>query len=1097
VHWNKAVTQLGHQLMHSTNAGQICDVSSLPASAEAMVVFALQEASQKTIIWVCDGPRSLAVNHSNFLSLTRNSCTESNVLFYPAWELLPGQPFGQDPDISGDRLNVLSTMSRISSPVVIATSIHAIMQMTVARSCLRDNTISISLNDEMEREHVVALLEQSGYKFKPEVIRKGQASVRGGIIDVWPLTEDWPLRLEFYGNCLQSARTFDPADQRSINQVDTVNVTPASEWNLMHRVKGNMESVLSYLPNEAVFVWSDFPAIEERASSLEQIMSESHELFTALNFKELTSRLHKTRTLEVRINTGSETFGFQPIEGSASIPRDAMEPDLVENTRQQLFTHLNEYASAGQHVSLFFDTQGALDRYREAYAKDLGNNHLELTTGTVSEGFMNETLGLTIVSESDLYGQRVDPSGQSRYDPRSGRTRPDPTIRDRIILPADLETGDFVTHVQHGIGKYIGLNNILFDGTQQEVLTIEYADSALLHVPVSQSHLLSRYVGIRSRTVSLHRLGSKRWQNETDAAKESVRDFAASLLEVQASREALEGHAFKSDTQWQHELEAAFPYPETPDQREASTQTKKDMESKKPMDRLICGDVGFGKTEIAIRAAFKAVMDGKQVAVLVPTTVLCQQHYHTFCNRIAAFPVRIEMLSRFCSLGRRLKILQSLREGAIDIVIGTHSLLQEHVDFADLGLIIIDEEQRFGVRHKEKLKQTKRLVDVLTLTATPIPRTLYMSLTGVKDLSTVQTPPQRRLPIETIISANTDEVIRGAILHELNRQGQVFYLYNRVMTIDRIKAKLGRIVPEARVVTAHGQMSPTDLAEVMQKFVHGNYDVLLCTTIIESGLDIPNVNTIIIDRADRFGIADLYQLRGRVGRSTRKAYAYLLLPAHARLDPASRKRVSTMKRYSRLGSGFNLALRDLELRGAGSLLGTQQSGHVAAIGFLLYCQLLKRTVSGLKGQPLPPVVDVVLRLDFISLSPDAAVTNNGAVIPPGYIPTERLRINAYRRIAEATNVADVKNVRKELKDRYGQIPPPVNRLLKLATIRVSAAAMSISSVETRGNKLLLMQNNDYVMQGTRLPRLTGVSVNRKLDEIVRHINQSEIRGQTT
>ncbi|MEI6219431.1 MAG: DEAD/DEAH box helicase, partial [bacterium] len=564
---------------------------------------------------------------------------------------------------------------------------------------------------------------------------------------------------------------------------------------------------------------------------------------------------------------------------------------------------------------------------------------------------------------------------------------------------------------------------------------LEYADAVLLHVPLSQAHLLSLYVGVSGHRPRLHQLGGTRWRKEKDGAQEAIEDFAASLLEVQAEREVLEGHAFAPDTPWQHEFEAAFPYRETPDQDQAIRDVKRDMESKRPMDRIICGDVGFGKTEVAIRAAFKAVMGGRQVAVLVPTTVLCQQHFQTFCQRMAAYPIRTEMLSRLCPLGQRRQIAADIRAGLVDIVIGTHSILQPGIEFANLGLVIIDEEQRFGVRHKELLKHMKRLVDVLTMTATPIPRTLYMGLMGSKDLSVVQTPPERRLPVTTVVTENTDVVVRTAIMRELSRDGQVYYLYNRVMTIDKVLTRLNSLVPEAKIAVAHGQMHPSELAEVMNSFVAGEYDVLLCTVIIESGLDIPNVNTILIDRADRFGLSDLYQLRGRVGRSTKKGYAYLLLPGHARIDPSARLRVNMLRKHSRLGAGFSLAMHDLEIRGSGNILGTEQSGHIVEIGFLLYCQFLKRTVARLKGEKVPPVVDVTLKLDFISLSPDDAGASNSAVISSTYIPGERLRINIYRDIAGAGTATDINNIKATLKDRYGPIPACVKRLLSLAVLR--------------------------------------------------------------
>jgi len=584
--------------------------------------------------------------------------------------------------------------------------------------------------------------------------------------------------------------------------------------------------------------------------------------------------------------------------------------------------------------------------------------------------------------------------------------------------------------------------------------------------------------------VKLHRLGGRRWPREKAAAERSIADLASSLLETQAHRSLLLGHAFAPDSPWQHDFEASFPYLETPDQQKAVFAVKENMESPRPMDRLVCGDAGYGKTEVAMRAAFKAVIDEKQVAVLVPTTVLAQQHYHTFTERMAPYPVRIEMLSRFCSRSQQAEIIKGMAHGTVDIVIGTHALLQPGIQFKNLGLVITDEEQRFGVEHKERLKNVRRLVDVLTLTATPIPRTLYMSLTGARDMSLMQTPPSERMAIETIVARNSDKIVREAILREVNREGQVFYLHNRIMTIDRAKHRLERLVPEARVRIAHGRMPSSELASVMKGFAAGEFEVLLCTTLIESGMDIPRANTILIQRSDRFGIADLYQLRGRVGRSSHKAYAYLLLPSHGPIEPDARKRIGAVRKYSSLSAGFNLALRDLEIRGAGNLLGEEQSGHITAIGFGLYCQLLQRTVARLKGEPVPPIIDVDVRLDFISISSDPSSPEHSAVIPYAYIEDEFPRIEAYRKMAEASSYQDVSRLRSEFRDRFGPMPASVERLLKIAELRIAASQKHIQSVETRGGKVMLTRHNDYLMKGKRFPRLTSSMPDDQLREVI-------------
>ena len=559
------------------------------------------------------------------------------------------------------------------------------------------------------------------------------------------------------------------------------------------------------------------------------------------------------------------------------------------------------------------------------------------------------------------------------------------------------------------------------------------------------------------------------------------------MLALQAERQTNPGHAFGADTKWQAEFEHSFPYRETPDQLTAIIDTKTDMEQSQPMDRLICGDVGFGKTEVAIRAAFKAVMEGKQVAVLAPTTVLAQQHFETFRQRMLDYPIRIEMLSRFRSPAEQKKVLQLLLEGGVDIVIGTHRLISGDVRFKDLGLVVIDEEQRFGVLHKEKFKELFKLVDVLTLSATPIPRTLYLSLVGVKDMSTIETPPQNRLPVETVVCGYDERIIRDAINRELERQGQVFFLHNRVHSIEKVRDRIAELCPNARVEFGHGQMDSDELEAVMHRFVMGKIDVLVCTTIIESGLDIPNANTIIIDRADRFGLADLYQLRGRVGRAEHKAYAYLLLPRELMMISAARKRINAIKQYSSLGAGFRIAMRDLEIRGAGSILGTAQSGHIVAVGFDLYCQLLKQAVGQIKGHKPRRRLEVELRLDFVATNEAEFVHGDARVsafLPRSYINDIPLRIQAYRRIAEITTAEQLDRLINEWRDRFGAFPKAVENLITLAQIKLAAAIQEISRIETREDKLMLTRRRDFILVGGKFPRLFAPEIEERLQEIL-------------
>jgi transcription-repair coupling factor (superfamily II helicase) len=640
-------------------------------------------------------------------------------------------------------------------------------------------------------------------------------------------------------------------------------------------------------------------------------------------------------------------------------------------------------------------------------------------------------------------------------------------------------------------------------GQPQEVLVLEFADEAKLYVPLEQAYLVSRYVGAGKKSPPLSSLGDGRWARAKIKAAASIFDYAGKMLAVQAQRETHPGYAFAPDTKWQAEFEHSFPFRETPDQMKAIVDTKIDMERPRPMDRLICGDVGFGKTEVAVRAAFKAVMDGKQVAVLAPTTVLAQQHFEVFRQRMLDYPVRIEMLSRFRSQSEQKKVLRLLREGGVDIVIGTHRLISGDVVFKDLGLVVIDEEQRFGVLHKEKFKELFKLVDVLTLSATPIPRTLYLSLVGVKDMSTIETPPLNRLPVETVVSAYDERLIRAAIDRELERQGQVFFLHNRVATIERVRDRVVDLCPSARVEIGHGQMDADELEGVMARFIAGKIDVLVCTTIIESGLDIPNANTIIIDRADQFGLADLYQLRGRVGRAEHKAYAYLLLPREMMTVGAARKRISAIKQYSSLGAGFRIAMRDLEIRGAGSILGTAQSGHIVAIGFDLYCQLLKQAVTQLKGKKPRFRLDVDLKLDFVATNeaefvatPNFAVGEAGgfsykipAFIPITYVSDPSLRIRAYRDVAEVTTHEQLRRLGRDWRDRFGLFPAAVDNLFGLIEMRLAAAKSGINRVEVRERKLMLTRRGDFILVAGKFPRLVGAKVEQHLEEILELIKK--------
>jgi transcription-repair coupling factor (superfamily II helicase) len=791
---------------------------------------------------------------------------------------------------------------------------------------------------------------------------------------------------------------------------------------------------------------------------------------------------------------------------------------LAEAKRAQFIERLKEWRANNTRVVIYFQTEGEIERFREIMAG--ATEGVDFVEGILRRGFCFPAGNLVVLSAAELFGRFAVHA--RRHLRRAERNRAQ-------IDFSELNEGDLVVHLEHGIGKFLGLLRLpkpphtveagvspalpktaadtaaTTDGAQ-EVLALEFADEAKLYVPLEQAYLVSRYVGAGKKSPLLSSLGDGKWARAKIKAAASIFDYAGKMLAIQAERQMHPGYAFAPDTKWQAEFERSFPFRETPDQMKAIIDTKIDMERPRPMDRLICGDVGFGKTEVAVRAAFKAVMAGKQVAVLAPTTVLAQQHFEVFRQRMLDYPVRIEMLSRFRSQSEQKKVLQLLRDGGVDIVIGTHRLISGDLVFKDLGVVVIDEEQRFGVLHKEKFKELFKMVDVLTLSATPIPRTLYLSLVGVKDMSTIETPPLNRLPVETVVSAYDERIIRTAIDRELERQGQVFFLHNRVATIERARDRIVHLCPQARVEIGHGQMDADELEAVMARFIAGKTDVLVCTTIIESGLDIPNANTIIIDRADQFGLADLYQLRGRVGRAEHKAYAYLLLPREMMTIGAARKRISAIKQYSSLGAGFRIAMRDLEIRGAGSILGTAQSGHIVAVGFDLYCQLLKQAVTQLKGEKPRLRLDVDLQLDFVVTNeaefvPATKTRSRGlqsaealgkaplleripAFIPVAYLSDPALRIRAYRNVAEVTSQEQLDRLRRDWRDRFGPFPPAVDNLFALIKIKLAAAESGVSRVEVRERKLMLTRHGDFILVAGKFPRLVAARIDQYPREIL-------------
>lgn len=1053
-----------------------------PPGAMAYIANHIAEQRKKPILWITDGPNTLETLIQDYCAISGKA--PDGLFIFAAWETFP--PEGkQDADTAGGRLSCLQRIQTASTPFVF-TTIQALLQKTVCRDNLDQQIFNLQVGSEVDPDKLTDRLDAEGYEFEAEVYAKGQLSKRGGILDIWPIHQPRPFRIEFFGDTIESIRSFDPEEQLSLDKCDAISLLPANEWKYIADDHGCC--LLDYLGEDPLIVQHDATAIEEHARMHEQVAELAGSESFTLRHEDLLHRLSKRHQSSLIFDDARATYrlNVDPADHLPSLMDDDMQPDILEEQRRAFVQHLCEQAKDGNQVHIYFDTEGSRDRFLQAYVSTLSIEHesLQFHTAPLSCGFYYAPENLIVLAESDLYGHQRTRRKRSSLQ---GKRVAEHAAGTTVLTWRDLQPGDFVVHIEHGIGRYLGLYEIEQQGTFQEMLAVEYADNAKLYIPVTQIQLLSRYMGTGKHQPTLHSLGGRRWINQKQAAENAVEDLAASLLETHAKREALKGYAFSADTPWQLELEHSFPYEETDDQWTAIEAVRTDMEKTRPMDRLICGDVGYGKTEVAVRAAFKAVMDGKQVAILVPTTILAQQHYETFSRRMAPFPVTLDVISRFRSQAEQTQILNNLREGGVDIIIGTHRLLSKDVAFKDLGLVIIDEEQRFGVAHKERFKKYRELVDVLTLTATPIPRTLYLSLTGARDMSTIQTPPQERLPIETLVSQYDEETIRQAILRELNREGQVFFLHNRVQSIQKIYQKLCKLVPEAKFAVAHGQMGEKMLASIMHQFTQGEIDVLLCTTIIESGVDIPNVNTIIIDRADRFGMADLYQLRGRVGRYKHRAYAYLLLPRHGQLFDNARKRIRALKQYSGFGAGFKLALRDLEIRGAGNLLGAEQSGHIAAVGFELYCQLLKRTVAQMQGHPLPPLIKTELKLDFISTSARMGDDQHTASIPYTYIEDENQRIELYRQIAALATPGDIPKLKKEIRDRFGPIPAQVKLLLELTRLKIIAANNEISKIEVQDSKFMMTRHRDYIMINKRFPRLEKESPGARIKEMIQMI----------
>ena len=1025
---------------------------------------------------------------------------------FPSWETLPHERLSPSSDTVGRRVAILNRLAHpeaahdASPPIdVLVTSVRAFLQ-PVVRSIADVEPVRVRVGDEVDLDGLVAALVELGYERNDLIERRGQVAVRGGILDVFPPTEEHPIRVELWGDTVEEIRTFAVADQRSLEIAEHGLVAPAvRELLLTEQVRERaaalaaaqphlaemcdrlaegiavegMESLapvladgmclpLELVPDSAHVVLLEPERIRRRAHDVvrtaqEFLMASWHNATVGntapIDLAEASYReLDDART--VARTRGDGWWRVTPMRSDEelddvaadAIRIDGREMESYRGDSTRAIADLRAWAGAGNAVALLAEGQGSVTRLIEELADagvpvveapDLTSapqaGRVTVTRGHLQHGFAVDGCGLAVVTETDIVGQRSSTKDMRRL----------PSRRRRTIDPLTLRPGDFVVHEQHGVGRYVDMVQRTVAGAEREYLVLEYAASKRgqppdrLFVPTDQLDLVTKYVG--GEAPSVHRLGGADWQKAKGRARKAVKQIAAELIRLYAARQASAGYAFGPDTPWQAELEDAFPYVETPDQLACIDEVKADMQRTVPMDRLICGDVGYGKTEIAVRAAFKAVQDGKQVVVLVPTTLLVQQHLSTFSERYASFPVKVAALSRFSSDAEAKAAVEGVAAGTVDVVIGTHRLLTSGVRFKDLGLVIIDEEQRFGVEHKEHLKALRTNVDVLAMSATPIPRTLEMAVTGIREMSVIQTPPEERHPVLTFVGPYDDKQIAAAINRELMREGQVFFVHNRVESIDRVARRLADLVPDARIAVAHGQMNETALEQVIVDFWDKQIDVLVCTTIVESGIDIANANTLIVDRADTFGLSQLHQLRGRVGRGRERAYAYFLYAPDKPLTETAHERLATIAQHTDLGSGMHIALKDLEIRGAGNLLGGEQSGHIADVGFDLYVRLVGEALAEYRDEAptAPTEVKVELPID--------------AHIPADYVPHERLRLEAYKRLADAATEDAVDEVAAELLDRYGSLPVPVESLLAVARFRVLARRAGLAEVVLQGS----------------------------------------------
>lgn len=1050
-------------------AGQRNAILAVPEVARATILAALTDANSRRPIIVATPTDTVA--REIVEDLVQFLGTES-VAHFPAWETLPFERVSPAVHTMGQRMKVMWQLRSPEPPSVVISGTRALLQKLAPGSTTTE-PIRVSVGTTVDIDRLCEQLVAFGYRRENVVEHRGEFARRGAIVDIFPSTDDEPIRIDMWGDEVERITTFAVADQRSIDDRATTLIFPARELLYVDGVREKAESLIAtdpwgreqwerlsegqifdgmeswmpwltdideiltdHLSNGALIVMIEPRRMNDRANDL---LAEEDDLARALatswardedvSFPRLHVDSERLLPKDNRIPTISFVPTAENVDGP-SIPASGWgtiihDPTSVVRRMQEMLTEkwrIIIAAETPESVSRLVDlmrTHG-IDFTPASTPDQLTQPGTWAVCAPQSHGVSLPSSKVAIICESDLSGRR--------------RTRRPATMRGRSSGTTfeDLQPGGYVVHAHHGVGKYEGMVKRSIGGIERDYLLIAYKGGDKLYVPTEQIGIIRQYVGGEAPT--LHRMGGSDFARAKSRVRSAVREVAQELVVLYQRRVNAKGHAFASDTPWQGEMESAFPFVETPDQLTAISDIKADMEREVPMDRLLCGDVGFGKTEVAVRAAFKAIQDGFQVAVLVPTTLLATQHGNTFAERFAGYPIKVEVLSRFLTAGEAKKVIAGLKSGDIDCVIGTHRLLQESIQFKNLGLLIVDEEQRFGVQHKEAMKRLRTNVDVLSMSATPIPRTLEMSLVGIRDLSLLQTPPAERQPILTYVGEQSEQVAIEAIRRELLREGQVFWVHNRVQSIEERAAQLRDWVPEARIAVAHGQMDESTLEQVVLDFWEGNYDVLVCTTIIESGIDMPTVNTLVVERADLLGLGQLHQLRGRVGRSGQRAYAYLFHPRDKTLSEDAYERLRTIGETTELGSGFKIAMRDLEIRGAGNLLGEAQSGHIAAVGYDLYCQLVTEAVAEMKGES--PLEEVEIKVDV-------AVD---AYLPDEYVPSEDLRLEAYRRLAQVRTNAEVTDIHNEWRDRYGPLPTPARALLEVASLRVECIRLGITEI---------------------------------------------------